>query len=150
MMLSERDAAIVSAVADSGIPLREIGRRFGLTCERIRRIAADHGVRRGYPRCDPALIERGLDLMRRGLRLSHAAQAVGVTYTTLRSYAVARGLHHQVDERDPWTPREDLEICRRYLVDSAATIARDIGRTRNEVIGRAYRLGLGRRSRHAA
>lgn len=45
-----------------------------------------------------------------------------------------------------WTKDEDADLARRWNAgDSSGAIGRDLGRTRNSIVGRKNRLGLGNR-----
>ena len=48
--------------------------------------------------------------------------------------------HYQT--KGPWTPDEDTYLKAHYKSASPAAIAQHLGRTRNAVLGRAYRVGL--------
>jgi predicted transcriptional regulator len=70
------------------------------------------------------------------------AAAVGLSKRTVQTIASAHGL---VAHRErPWTKSEDAVVRSLYgkKGGAASIIARKLKRTRNEVIGRAYRMGL--------
>lgn len=141
-----RNKEIVALIA-AGKTLGEIGLVYGLTRERVRQIGERVGVT-SINRTNNPLTEsekaRARELIDRGMPVDHVAESVGRGRTSVRNYLVDAGLHVPLNDDRAWKPREDAFLRRRYKTPgwSAAAIGEHLGRTRDEVIGRAHRLGL--------
>lgn len=78
-----------------------------------------------------------------GLTFKQAAARIGISAGALYGKAVAFGLHEATSvDRSPWTDVEVRTVSNLYRKVPASKIAEKLGRTRNEVIGKASRLGL--------
>ena len=148
--MAERDTKIVKAVELRRESLQAIGSRYGITRERVRQIAKRAGCAprgRHYPILRSEEKAKIASLYARGIPISHAAKAVGRSPTVGFRYLVDAGLHQPWSVRTPWSGREDAIVLREYPKAKAGAIrvrdiAKRLGRTKNEVIGRARRLGL--------
>jgi hypothetical protein len=144
----ERNQRIAAAVREGKLTFTEIGRRHDLTRERIRQIAAEQGVR--WPRRHLLNLPQGkiyeaLDLIERGIPITHAAQIVGIAHAdSFRSALTRRGLHEPQRDGRAWTDVEVAFLRQHYKTPgwSASKIGDRLGRTREEVIGKANRLKL--------
>jgi hypothetical protein len=147
MNIKERDRRIILRVRD-GETLRAIGASYGITRERVRQIARKQGVRsvrwRDYQHLDHQDIARILPLLDRGMPHTHVAETVGVTSGTVRRVAKKHRSYKPTRDEQAWTDKETAFLRKHYKTKdwSAADIAVKLGRTRDEVIGRANRLGL--------
>ncbi len=132
-----------------GETLRAVGASYGISFERVRQIARAAGVRSARwidkvnfsHRTDVDAILGWLD---RGMPHAHIAEAVGCLPQTVAILARRyRGYKPARDDR-AWTAKETAFLTKRYKTKgwSAADIADHLGRTRDEVIGKANRLGL--------
>jgi transcriptional regulator with XRE-family HTH domain len=98
-----------------GAAMKTLARQFGVSVARVWQVT--RGV------CCP--IDHRGDASRRNIRLALQARAAG--------------------RRPSWKPAQDAYLKEHYHCDrSAAEIGRDLGVSRNAVIGRAHRLGLAR------
>lgn len=84
-------------------------------------------------------------LIRRGMPITHVAQDLKTGHGAVRRFAIAHGLiHPRRRDVNPWGPSEDALLRKHYGPrGNAMKLARMLGMTKNAVIGRAYRLGLG-------
>jgi hypothetical protein len=128
-----------------GDTLQSIADDFGLTKERIRQIAVSkYGLpARGYGRVGIHLVIEGMKHVRDGLTFEQAAARVGINEFTLWKKAVRLGLHAPVPVvQQAWSASEIRTLSNLYRILSASKIAEKLSRNRNEVIGKARRLGL--------
>lgn len=142
---TQRDRQIIELLKSGQWTLQAIGDRHGVTRERIRQIGNTNGIlsRKGPPRLDPDKIQQAVSLYNRGMPISHCADTVGIVRESLQNYLVRTGLHTPVDDDRPWTTQEVAYLRKHYGRRGAARkIADALGRTRNECIGKANRLGL--------
>ena len=148
MNLSQRNAAIVAAVKRRELPLDAIGAMHGITRERVRQIGARVGVQRGRRDMSDAEKAKIAALHKRGMPLSHIAEALGRSGTAVAKHLVRAGLYKLGERNAPWSGGEDALLRSKYGTarGMVRVIAKELGRTRNEVIGRAFRLGLGRKA----
>lgn len=76
-------------------------------------------------------------------QIADPAVVFGVGPSTLTRRLAREGIHVPVDRSDVWTSHEVSVLKRHYKRGlSAAEIGERLNRTRNEVIGKAGRLGL--------
>ena len=147
---TERNAEIVDLIR-KGLQLTEIARRYGISHQHVSRIGLAVGVRGLRRRLPEEKIAAGLELIARGMPISRAGESIGVA--DLYHALVRRKLHEpEAGVMDPWSDRH-VAILRRHYGQpgwSAARIGERLGRTRNEVIGKAHRLGLGASAKRAA
>lgn len=142
-----RDARIVELVKQ-GSSLTAAGKMFGISRERARQICAREGVvsqraGRGLMWTD-AERNKFRELVARGLPYEHCLPEGRKS----NGSGVAKRLgcweprHHQ----DDWSKSDEAFIRAHYNKGkmSAAQIGAKIGRNRNEVIGKAHRMGLGK------
>lgn len=128
-----------------GDTLQSIADDFGLTKEIIRQIAVSkYGLpARGYGRVGIHLIIEGMKHVRDGLTFEQAAARIGLCANSFYQSAVRMGLHTvRPIKCDKWSERETRLVSNLYRSVSASKIAEMMGRTKNEVIGKARRLGL--------
>lgn len=148
---TERNLAVIEAVRKGEVAISALGARFGICTARVIQIAREHGVSRGF-RHDGMTAEAG-NVIRRTYRqtgvIARAAEAAGVPHSTAYSYLQRGGLLGAPKSRSSWSEEEDAVIRRNYRRpgQSAASIGAGLGRTRDEVIGRAARLGLAKRKK---
>ncbi len=142
----ERNAAIADAVR-AGTILQEIAARHGLSTERARQIAKEAGVTSVRGRTQEDTVQAAIALFKRGMPLTHAAEAVGIAPRTLSRRLVAMGLYTvEKPQHFVWDAHSD-EILRRFYNSypgAVRALAEKLGTTRNSIIGRAHRLGLQR------
>lgn len=153
MELVERNAEITKRIRAQTVPLRKIASDYGLTKERVRQIGLHEGLRSAmYRRIDATLVARAMELIDRGMPVAHAADSVGLTRDALYQHLCRERLHIPVDARTPWTADEDSFLRRHYKTSawSASRIGQRLDRTRDECIGRAWRLGLSTPKKRAA
>ena len=140
-----RDERIVRLL-NKGLSYRDIGQHVGLSYARIEQIAVQYGIISQYDnRADPAALECGKQWFLRGMPIAHAAESVGLPDSTLYAFLVREGLHKPTNDDKPWEKAEEDFLRQNYCQGrlSAADIGDELGRTRNEVIGKAHRMGLG-------
>lgn len=130
-----------------GDTLQSIADDFGLTKERVRQVAiGKHGLAprgRGRRRVDMSSIIEGMKHVRDGLTFEQAAARVGIHRLTLWNNAIRLGLHTPVPlVQQAWSASEIRTLSNLYRIISASKIAEKLGRNKNEVIGKAHRLGL--------
>lgn len=85
------------------------------------------------------------DAVQRGATLDAAAFLIGVSQTRLRKEFRAKGISVPLPPVvvTPWSDEEFETLRAHYKRDkSASEIAQILGRSRNEVIGKAHRMGL--------
>lgn len=144
----DRDTKITTMLASGDYTLQQIGDRYGVTRARIRQIGVQHGVysKRAFMmhRFDDKEWDQVRDWHLRGMPISHIADAIGCTSTPLVNFLTREGLYAAKKAERLWTAREDRYVLRHYKQGkmSASAIGDKLGRTRNEVIGRAGRMGL--------
>lgn len=130
-----------------GDTLQSIGDAFGLSRWRVYRIAVDErslpARGRGFRSIPRDTIISGMKHVNDGLTFKQAAARIGISAGALYGKAVAFGLHEATSvDRSPWTDVEVRTVSNLYRKVPASKIAEKLGRTRNEVIGKASRLGL--------
>lgn len=138
-----RNSQILEAYR-SGEPAEDIGRRFGVTGSRIRKIAKRYGVHRDrINAADSELIEKARRLFLKGMRLSHVASEVGLNRTTLRCHLQRSGDLIPGRGSGAWEP-EIYETALRLRSEgkSATQIAAVVGKSRSAVIGKLWRASL--------
>ena len=67
-------------------------------------------------------------------------QLVGRGRDRARNYLIRAGLRQPHTDITPWRETEDLALVTRYYTDGPRAVGKDLGRSKNEVIGRAHRL----------
>lgn len=142
-----RDETIIAAL-QAGVTLRDAGEPHGISRQRVQQIAKIYGVkpRRSFEFFTPDEIKRAVTLYKDcELNCAETARRLGRSYNAVWTILVR--LRVFVSMIDPWSAGEDKLLAAHYGKKSAREIAALIGRNRNKVIGRAYRLGLSRRSR---
>lgn len=147
-MLDERNAAILRALR-KGATLSEAAQPHGLTRERVRQIALRAGVISQHKRneaFEPSPREKAviLDRWRRGMPIAHIAESIRRPERTVAGWLVRHGHHVRDHDDQEWTTSEIAFLKEHYKRPgwSMAHIGRALGRTRNEVAGKARRLGL--------
>jgi hypothetical protein len=141
-----RDARILRRLM-AGASLREVGAEFDLSYEAIRVIGNRLGFvnPRGFGYANPLTpeeIDSALQLHNRGLRPAHVAQSIGRTPRTVADLLCKRGLREKEEPPPTWNEDDTRYVRRWYGRKSARAIAQHLGRNRNEIIGKARRLGL--------
>lgn len=150
-MTLDRNAEIVRRM-QAGETNAEIGRAFGITGERIRQIGARAGVAStaNDPLYQPSPDEaaRLVALYERGMPILHIADVLGRGARHVWRWLVRNGHHTPADDYEAWSEAEDARLRQEYGDWGAATrLAKELSRSRNEIIGRAWRLGLSRRTK---
>jgi hypothetical protein len=146
----DRNAVIADLVREGKLTFQAIGNRYNLTRARIRQIAIEQGVRwspgRLVLKLSEAKIYEAYGMIERGMPIAHAAHAVEamVVASTLRRALQVRGLHEPEHDDRAWADVEIAFLRQHYKTPgwSASKIGAKLGRTRNEVIGKANRLKL--------
>ena len=142
MTRTERDATIIEMAAKrSDLTYGEIANAFGMSATRVQQIAVRAGVVRGPDRRireDEKAAIRSLHA--RGMPIVHIAQEIGRSALAVRQHLVAMGLHRPENRDTPWSAVEVELVRSQYGKFSARILAQQLGRTRDEVIGKAYRL----------
>jgi IS30 family transposase len=81
-----------------------------------------------------------VSLLRRGVPVAHIAARLDRPVSTIRSFLL-RERHHLPDNNmTPWTSAEEEIVRHEYRKTKVRILAQRLGRTRNEVIGKAHRL----------
>lgn len=143
-MPSERDQTIIERY-QRGNEMQFVADEFGISRQRVGQILNKYGIERRPRRTAmPAdRLERAITMVNRGRLPFHAADEAGINGQAFYAYLHRRGLYQNVRQLDAWTEDEDCFVRIHYNRDlSARMIGARLGRTRNEVIGRASRLGL--------
>ena len=141
----KRNAAIVALLKISVLSLVEIGARFFLSYQRVQQIGLVVGYQRGHATIPEENIAHAAALLdAHDLPLAHAADMAGVKRKSLQQALQRRGLYQPGPAPGPWQSSDEQFVRSVYKRKgwSAARVARDLGRTRNEVIGKANRMGL--------
>lgn len=140
-----RNAAMIKRVKN-GQTYTEVAADYGVSRERVRQICVREGVtslnNRPLSHEEKEEIER---LFWMGMRPRHIAQEVGRGENMIADYLEQVGLRARDNDgiaTDQWTRKEDAILRKFYGVMRARAIGTRLGRTKNEVIGRAGRLGL--------
>ena len=141
MTKAERNAKIVELVSQRQRTMEDIASEYGITRERVRQIAARADVVRGARMVlSDDVRDTAASLLRRGVPIAHIAAQLGHKSTTIRGFLLRERHHRPVNNMTPWTPAEEETVRREYLKTSARILAQRLGRTRNEIIGKAHRL----------
>ena len=137
MNLAQRNAAIVKAEK-----LR--AQTFDAIAEQIAHRA---GVRRGRDVLSGGEKKWIVELYERGMPMAHIGGCVRRSKNAVFKYLVRIGRHTPTRKSKVWVEAEDAVLRAKYGTarGMVRVIAKELGRTRNEVIGRAFRLGLGRK-----
>ena len=147
----ERDreivAAVVNEVYEGLATYKDIGARYRLTRERIRQIVQKTDLYRpggcglGTPltEAEQAAILR---LHQRDMPIAHIAQTIERSNAAVAKFLIDRDLHTPATDDRAWSDAETEFLRSTYGKESAARIGKALGRTKNEVIGKANRLGL--------
>lgn len=140
----KRDAEIVRLVEQRKLTLREIGQKHGVSYQRVSQVAKAAGVVRGHPTIDHDKLFDALLLVRNGLPLSHAAEMKGLCVDGFAQALMRRGLYTPSRQQSEWDDTEVTFLRKHYKQPgwTAQRIADKLGRTKNETIGKANRLGL--------
>lgn len=141
-----RNAEVVKAVV-SGKTYAEVALEHGVSRSRIEQICKAAGAKSLHHQ--PLTPNEKQDI----LAQAHALAGNGFSPAdirstrareTVRSFLIAKGLYTPWIANDKWDDDQDAQIIARYYdigpTGGARAIANDLGRTRNEVIGRANRL----------
>lgn len=129
----------------SGLSLRQVAHEVDLTHETIRQVLKKSGIS-----IRPRLViadadyHRAVRLLRDGMPIAHLADKVGHGRHALVRRFKQDNYYQPQDRCEAWTAEEERMVRTWYGKRSARVIAEQIGRTRNEVIGKARRLGLSR------
>lgn len=134
----------IVALYQSGLTLRQVAAQCGLSFERVRQILKSRNVTRRPHRVeiDNRDYARAKRMFEDGLTIAAAADTIGVGRGVLAYRLIEDGSHSPVNITQEWTRSEIAVLRKTYRVISAREIAERLGRTRDEVIGKAYRLGL--------
>ncbi len=141
----KRNQLICEAVKD-GASYAELAPVWGVSRSRIEQICRRAGVRSLTNR--PLIYEEQEEIERlywKGVRAQHIAQELGRSTAAVCNYLQRIGLRQRDNEgiaRDEWGREEDDTVRRLYGAIPCRRIGEKLGRTKNEVIGRARRLGL--------
>lgn len=145
-----RDAEIIAMVQERpDLSLATIGGLYGLTRERVRQIVSRQDWPRRRPSYSPEVCQQIIDLHHRGLGLAHIAHDIGgVSPARVAAFLSREGLYVPKKAPPKVTAAERRVVERLYGQPgvSARDIAKRLGRTRNEIIGIAYRMGLAKSS----
>ncbi len=150
---NEKIANAVQRAGETLQTLQEIADEYGLTRERVRQIALARGVvttRPGPRRLAGPVLVQAIDLYKRDMPVAHIADILGFTDKSM-VYALERAGVHVPQSKDeyeaPWTEEETEFLKVHYCTSDwpASRIADRLDRTRNGIIGRAHRIGLGGR-----
>ena len=148
-----RNGEIVALLKAGTLTLEVIGQRFGLTRQRIHKIGIAAGYARGRREFPAETLAHAARLIDRGMPVAHAAKIVGVNSETLAGALARRGLYTRVNNATPWSADEKRFVLKHYNKAGwpASRIADRLGRSRNEVIGKAhYMMRSGKPGRAAA
>lgn len=137
----ERNAVIAAKVA-GGRTFADVGREYGIDRTRIKQICGRYGVKSPQPYVRLSEDEKTTikAMHARGIPLAIFAREMGRKEETVRDFLVRSGLHVVAPLQPPWTEAEDQAIKDGYYPLGSRAVAKQLGRTRNEVIGRADRL----------
>lgn len=145
----ERNQEIVDLIRNSPqVTYREAAARYGITDERIHQIVKRAGITRPPIAVSEARILEAAQMASAGFPMSYTAETVDVGLTRLRRLLVDRGLYRVWRQYSPWSKAEIKTVKRLYHRVPVRQIAEQLGRTRNEIIGRAKRLGLCKPTAH--
>lgn len=140
-----RDAEIAD-LARHGIGYKWLAAEYGLTKERTRQIARKHGVE---ARCQ-RLSAREREIAHRLCEtktVAEIARRLKRRPDTIRGHLACFGLKAKPDHDEcKWSKREAQRLRDLYPTATFEVIADKLGRTRNEVAGKARRMGLMKRS----
>ena len=142
MNLQDRNQKITEA-ALRGELYKDIGPHYGVTQERARQIARKNGV----PKKIEYLTENQQDIIRalaQDCTTSEIAEMIGRKPETVYSFIRRHDIDRQMIN-NAWTDAETKLLRALYPTHSARRIGLKLDRTRNEVIGKAYRLGLAKK-----
>lgn len=149
MTLSQRDQAIAKAIERDvylgECTYSELARRYGLSREMMRRIAKKAGIYQDTKWTEVLSDEqrrRAADLYGRGMPLTHIAETIGASRPAVLRTLKALGVHVASEAPPKWKVSEEAFLRDVYGKMSAGRIAEILDRTKNEVIGKANRLGL--------
>ncbi len=125
--------------------------KYGMSRQGVQQIAKRAGFCRGPHRPTITAEEKATfaKLYRGGMRIPDVAASVGRAPEAVRKHLVRAGVHEITRIKRPWPRKHDAIVLRDYPKAQAGKmfvrdIAAKIGRGKNEVIGRARRLGLHR------
>lgn len=133
-----RDRDIADAI-ERGESLASIGRRYGISRQRVRQIGLKLGARFGYRMSEDEAAQI-VAQYRRGVRPAHIE--THRSQRTVCDVLIRAGVYRPNPGASLWTPREDEILAREWGKKSSREIGALIGKSRNAVIGRAYRLRL--------
>ena len=138
----KRNAEIVALVKARRLSVRKIAERYRLSDSSIYEIAVKHGVYLRTP--DPQKVRIASELINCGMPLTHVAQRVGFNIQTLRRILEEEGLYIRSLPTPLWTEAEVRVLRRDYgkLGHSVSSIAAELGRTSNQIMCKAAKLGL--------
>ena len=146
-MLEKRERnATIRDLVKNGASYADVGRDYGISRARVSQICVRFGV---FSFAKTSLSDEQEEQVERlhwkGLRPAHIAQETGCSIHLVRRFLDRTGLRKigcEGIEQHPWEKYEDDTVRQLYGAVSAARIGEKLNRTRNEVIGRANRLGL--------
>lgn len=150
MDFAERNRTIVEQVK-AGKTLRAIADDVGLTFQRIQQIAADHGVYSQHQFAKPVAwdIARADALRMNGRPFTEIAERLEARNGgSVRSALARRGLYMPQPAPERWRADEIALLRELWGTHFAREIAQRLGRSKNEIIGKAKRLGLPRLDPH--
>lgn len=142
---AERNARILAAV-EAGDTFESIGATYGLSRQRVKQICGALGVASCRAREQVVItqgeIEAAVKMLADGLTLKAASDALNRNSTGLARALERRGHYQTWLKQTKWRRDEEATLKRLYGRQTAAEIAAKLGRGRNEIIGKAYRMGL--------
>jgi hypothetical protein len=140
---TKRNKEVVDLVrARPDLTYREIALHYGISGKRVHQIVKRAGITRPTPTPSADEIKIAASKVRKGIPIKYVAEIVGYSEDILRGALVRHGLY-ALQPREPlWTDSEIRIVKRHYHRLPVREIAAKIGRTRNEIIGKARRLGL--------
>lgn len=96
-------------------------------------------------------MRRITDLVARGMPITHIAETLALSAATVRKFALSQRLiQSQQRGPSPWNDQTDALLRRLYGPrGNAIKLARILKTTKNAVVGRAHRLGLGKGTHYA-
>lgn len=139
---NERDAVIVAA-ATSGESHLSVAKRYGISRQRISQICAAAGVKHAREVLSDTDVDRITNLYESGVPITHVALMVGASTRQTLAVLVRCGKWKRARAVTRWTNAEESVIRNNYGRGmTASDIGHRLGRSKCEIIGKAWRMGL--------
>ena len=137
---THRNEEIIAAV-EEGETYAVVAGAHGITRSRVHQICARAGKpskrNKGLSETEAAYV---VALFKAGVR-PYQIELAGKGRTAAYKHLIEVGLHvPPTDTYTAWDGQQDYQIITRYYTDGSRAVAKDLQRTRNEIIGRANRL----------